>query len=49
MLECRVEWSGGQVLNMNINMGRMLVKISTRSSRRPNLVATFIIREKSLS
>ena len=45
MLECWVEWSGGQVLNMNINMGRALVKISTSRSRRPNSMATFLIRE----
>ena len=47
MAEYWVEWSGGQVLNMKINMGRVLVKISTRRSRRPNRVATFLIREES--
>ena len=42
-----VEWSGVQVLNMNINMGRALTMISTSRSKRPNSMTTFLIRDGS--
>ena len=47
MVDSSLERSGGQVLNMNINIGMPLVKISTSNNKRPNSTANFVIREES--